>query len=384
MPIAEGRANVGRFRLLGIDVRIHASWLVIAILIAWSLAVGAFPQLYGGLSSGAYWLMAGLVVIGLGLSILLHEVAHTLVGRAFGIRVDRITLFLFGGVAELKQEPRSARAELAMAVAGPAFSVVAGVVLALIAGAVQSQGFRGAAGALAYLATLNLVLAAFNMIPAFPLDGGRVLRAAIWLGLRDQARATAIAARIGGWIAIAMIVFGVGAVLTGNAGGLWWVLIGFFLRYAAHVSVTDLQASRFLRGIPIGRVMARPVETVPASATLDWFIENRVYTSRHSVYPVMAGDICIGTLEPDQVLRTPREAWATTTAGQICKPASELMEAPPQADAAQVLADMRSKDLTHLLVVENGTLQGLVTLPDLLKLLQLEMKFERPGRLEPA
>lgn len=164
------------FSLFGIQIRIHMSWVIMALFIAWSLASGALPVLFKGLPAGAYWTMAGIIVIGLAVSIVLHEFAHALVGRALGMSVNRITLFLFGGVAELREEPKQPGAELAMAIAGPAFSVTFSLVMATAAGAVERAGGpTEVVMAMSYLATLNLVLAAFNMAPAFPLDGGRVL-----------------------------------------------------------------------------------------------------------------------------------------------------------------------------------------------------------------
>lgn len=379
MALAEDRGSVGRFRLFGIEVRINASWLVMALLIAWSLATGAFPQIYKGLSAVSYWFMALIVVVGLGLSILLHEVAHTLVGRAFGLKVGRITLFLFGGVADLREEPASAVAELAMAVAGPLFSVVASLVLAIAAALSHAAGAPQIAGALGYLATLNLVLALFNMTPAFPLDGGRVLRAAIWLFTGQPERATAIAARISEWISFAMIGLGVIGVLAGGGlGALWWVLIGFFLRYATRATQTDASSKRLLKGVPLGRLATRDVQTVPAAASLEAFLEGRVYPSRHKVYPVMLDGACVGTIEPEAILRVPRDAWATTTVGDIATPLTEVGAVSAGSDAAEALARMRAENLSHLLLMEDGAVAGVVTLQDLLELLDLELKFEAP------
>lgn len=381
MALADDRGGVGRFRLFGVEVRINPSWLVMALLIAWSLATGAFPQIYKGLSAGSYWLMALIVVVGLGLSILLHEMAHTLVGRAFGIRVGRITLFLFGGVASLREEPRSAVSELAMAVAGPLFSIVASLVLAVCAGLSGVARLPQVAGALAYLATLNLVLAIFNMTPAFPLDGGRALRAVIWLLTGSPERATAIAARISGWISLAMIAAGVFGVLAGaGLSGLWWVLIGFFLRYAARASEADVSSKRLLRGVPLGRIATRDVQTVPAAATLEEFIDRRVYPTRHKIYPVMLDGACIGTIQPETVLRIPRAQWRTVTVGDVVTPLADIAALSPSADAAEALARMQAENQSHLLLMEDGRVTGIVTLEDLVKLVDFELKLEAAGR----
>ncbi|MDE2487365.1 MAG: site-2 protease family protein [Alphaproteobacteria bacterium] len=385
MALAEDKGAIGRFRLFGIDIRINASWLVIAVLVAWSLATGALPEVYKGLSAGGYWLMAALVVLGLALSIIFHEVAHTLVARAFGMQVDRITLFLFGGVADLKTEPPSALSELLMAAAGPAFSLVASLALAVAAGVGQAAHATSAAAALAYLATLNFVLAIFNMTPAFPLDGGRVLRAILWMITRSADRATRIAASVSGVIALAMIGFGLAGVLLGHGvAGLWWVLIGFFLRTAVHGYDVDLKARRALEGVSPALAMTSPLETVPAAATLDEFVEGRVYGSRHKVYPVMLDGACVGTIEADAVLSVPRAAWATTTVGDICAPPPATIEAGRELDAAALLVRMREQGLNHMLVLDEGQLVGMVTLDDLLKLVDVELKFRPPPRLKAA
>ncbi|MEO8112839.1 MAG: site-2 protease family protein, partial [Phenylobacterium sp.] len=185
-------------KVFGVQVRVHLSWLIVALLIAWSLASGSLPMIYAGLPRGAYWAMAAMIIVGLGLSIVLHEIAHTLAGRAMGVSVDRVTLFLLGGVAELHEEPKAPGAELVMALAGPAFSILFGVFLAFATTWAADAGApETVVGGIGYLATLNIVLAGFNLLPAFPLDGGRVVRALVWMVSRDLERATRLAAAIG-------------------------------------------------------------------------------------------------------------------------------------------------------------------------------------------
>lgn len=233
-PWSEPPAPHRRPHLLGVPIRIDVSWLLAAFLIGGSLVSGAFPQLYAGLSHQSYVAMALITVIGLAISILLHELSHTLVGQRFGVRIDRITLFFFGGVAEMSSPPRSALGELLMALAGPVFSLVFGLVLAFVAGALQA-GHAGAiwVNALGYLAALNLMLGVFNLTPAFPLDGGRVLRALLWLVLRRREAATDLALLVSGGIAFLIAIAGVVLILRGElVGGLWWVVMALFLRGA--------------------------------------------------------------------------------------------------------------------------------------------------------
>jgi Zn-dependent protease len=226
-------------RLLGVEIRIDVSWLLIAGLIAWSLATGELPALHAGLPPQAYWATALMIAAGLGASILLHEMAHTLAARAFGLSVGRITLYLFGGVAELEDEPATARAELLTALAGPGFSVAFSGLLAIVAGA--TSGLEGPASvvlALSYLAAVNLILAGFNLLPAFPMDGGRVLRAVVWMIRGDFAAATRLAVRTGQAIAIGLMALGAVQALTGRlADGVWLALIGLFVHRAASAEI---------------------------------------------------------------------------------------------------------------------------------------------------
>lgn len=363
--------------LFGVQIRVHASWVIMALFIAWSLASGSLPMLYAGLPAGSYWAMAAIIVVGLAASIVLHELAHTLVGRAMGISVSRITLFLFGGVAELREEPKRPGAELAMAIAGPAFSIAFSLVLAIAAGAVGQMGApTEVVTALGYLATLNLVLAAFNMAPAFPLDGGRVLRALLWMSTRDLMKSTRIAVRAGEALALLLMAAGLVSAFTVNpAGGLWWIMIGLFLHAAARGALRDVEARQMFAGHAIAELMAPSIETVPASYTLDRFVDERLMASRHGLYPIVEGDKWLGIVTPEDILRTPREAWKATTMGEICTPAATTPVAGLLDDASQVMDRMRAQNVQRMPVVHRGAVVGIVTLQDLLGSLELWRRF---------
>ncbi|TAJ69839.1 MAG: site-2 protease family protein [Phenylobacterium sp.] len=368
--------------LFGVQIRIHVSWVIVALFIAWSLASGSLPMLFAGLPAGSYWSMAGIIVIGLAASIVLHELAHALVGRAMGISVDRITLFLFGGVAELHEEPKRPGGELAMAIAGPAFSAVFSLVLAAAAGAVGQTGApTEVVMALGYLATLNLVLAAFNMAPAFPLDGGRVLRALLWMSTHDLMKATRIAVRTSEVLALLLMAAGLTAAFTVEAaGGLWWIMIGLFLHGAARGALRESEARQMFAGHAIAEVMAPSIETVPAAYTLDRFVDERLMASRHGLYPVMDGETWLGIVKPEDILRTPREAWKTTTMGEICTPAAATPVAGLLDDASLVMDRMRTQQVQRMPVVHRGSVVGIVTLQDLMGSLELWRRF-RPKPL---
>jgi len=379
--MAEGPRSLARpvgARLFGIEVSIHFSWLIISLLIAWSLATGAFPRLHAGLPPASYWSMAAAVVIGLAVSIVLHELAHSLVGRAFGMSVQRITLFLLGGVAELDEEPRAPRAELLMALAGPAASLVLSLMFALAASALQSTAAPAeAAIALGYLATFNVVLAVFNLTPAYPMDGGRILRAAIWMMTGRPETATRIAARTSQGLAGILILTGfVVAVSAHLAAGFWWILIGLFVLAAATAALDHLVARRHLAGRPVRELMAHRVETAPSDMCIEAFVRYRLYATRHGLYPVVGGDRLIGVVEPADILRMPRDRWAATTLGEICSPLDPARAVAPDEDAFTVLERMRRERRPRMVVLDRGALVGIVTLDDLLERLALARRFE--------
>lgn len=379
MPDPSAAAPRG-FSLFGVRVRVHVSWLIMALFIAWSLASGSLPMIYAGLPPGAYWATAVLIVAGLAVSIVLHELAHALVGRAMGVSVNRITLFLFGGVAELGAEPKRPGAELLMALAGPVLSILLGGVLGIAAGA---AGMAGAPEAvvmgLGYIATLNLALAAFNLVPAFPLDGGRVLRAIAWMITHDLAKATRLAGRVGEILAWLLVAAGLAALFTVDlAGGLWWVMVGLFLQAAARGALRDLEARQMFAGHAIAELMAKSVETVPPDLTLARFVEDRLLVTRHPLYPVVEDGRWIGVLQAEDVLKVPRDAWPSTTVGAICTAAAATPSAGLLDDASEVMGRMHALEVERMPVVHRGAVVGIVTLRDLIGSLELWKRF-RPA-----
>jgi Zn-dependent protease len=232
------------FELCGIPVRIDLSWLLIAGLITWSLASGLFPQRFMSLSTTWHWIMAVVAAFGLFVSIILHELAHGVAALRLGIPMHGITLFLFGGVAEMAEEPKTARAELWMAAAGPIASVLLSVIFLPFALDVEiAQRFTPISGIAEYLTVMNLMLAAFNLVPAFPLDGGRILRALIWWWSGDHLRATRIAAGAGRFFGAGFLFLGILELIGSQIiAGVWWILIGLFLRSAAKGALEQLVA----------------------------------------------------------------------------------------------------------------------------------------------
>lgn len=367
------------FRMMGFQVRIDLSWIFIAVLIAWSLSTGFFPFYYEGLDRGTYWMMGIVGAIGLFLSIIVHEFSHSLVARRYGMPMKGITLFLFGGMAEMSDEPPKPKAEFMMAVVGP----VSSIVIAGLFYAVYAAGLGGAIpqpvnGVVGYLAFINAVLAVFNIIPAFPLDGGRILRSILWGAKGDLRWATRISSFIGSGFGILLIVLGIFSFLTGNfIGGMWWFLIGMFLNGAARMSYQQLLTRRALEGETVSRFMTRDAVTVPRSTTLDTLVNDYVYRYQYKMFPVVGdSDRIEGCITTREVKEIPREEWRQKRVEDVLRPCSTENTIPAGSDAMQALSLMNRTGSSRLLVVEGDRLAGVISLKDMMKFLSLKVEMD--------
>lgn len=364
--------------ILGFEVGIDASWIFIAILLTWSLAAGLFPARYQGLSGPTYWAMGIAGTIALFLSVVLHELSHSLVARRHGVEIRGITLFLFGGVAQMGSEPQTPRAEFLIAIAGPIASVAIGGLFflsALASAAVSAP--RAITGVLTYVGLVNIVLAVFNLVPAFPLDGGRVLRAVLWHMRSDLRWATRIAAQMGSGFGMVLIILGAMSFIRGNViPGMWWILIGFFLRGAARMSYQQLMVRRALEGEPVSRFMCPDPTTVSADLLLSVLVEDFFYRDFHSFYPVIGDGGLVGSVSLKQVKNVPRERWAASTVGDLAEPPSESNTIDADTDAVEALSSMQKTGVSRLMVMEGGRLVGIITLKDLLRFLALRIELE--------
>jgi Zn-dependent protease/CBS domain-containing protein len=366
------------FNLLGFQVNIDLSWIIIAVLITWSLAAGLFPYMYPGLERETYWTMGIVGALGLFLSIIAHEFCHSLVARRFGMPMKGITLFIFGGVAEMGDEPPSAKAEFFMAIVGPISSLVIAVIFYLIYRSEVAGGANNPInGVIYYIAYINGILAAFNLLPAFPLDGGRVLRSILWGAKGNLRWATRVSSTIGSAFGIALIVFGIFQFIYGNIiGGVWMFLIGMFLRSAAQMSYQQLLVRKALEGEQVRRFMQANPVTVQDSITVAQLVEDYIYKYHYKMFPVLSGDRLVGCITTRQVKEIPREAWSRKTireAASACSPENTIS---PDTDAIKALARMSQTGVSRLLVVENGRLVGIVTLKDLLEFFSLKVELE--------
>jgi Zn-dependent protease/predicted transcriptional regulator len=366
------------FRLFGFQIKADLTWTILAILITWTLATGFFPQQMPGLKPYIYWALAVEGALGVFLSIILHECGHALVARRYGIPIKEITLFIFGGVANMEDEPEKPRHEFLMAVAGPLTSGVLAVLFLLLDTLVRSVIPEAPVLAvLGYLAWLNGLLAVFNMIPAFPLDGGRVLRALLWMWKKDLRFATRVASGLGSMFGFGLILLGVFLFMNGAVvQGLWFGMIGLFVRSASAMSYRQMVLRRALEGEPVSRFMRTDVVTVQPNVLLRDFVEQTVYQYHHKMYPVMLNGRLVGCVTTRNVKSVPNEQWTEISVGEVAEECTDQNSVPPDTDAMKALGLMNSTGRGRLLVVEGGELLGVVALKDLMNFLSLKLDLE--------
>ncbi len=371
--------SVTLFEGFGLKIKVNVSWAFIAILIAWSLAQGNFPGLYAGLPTATYWWMGVAGVVGLFASILLHELAHSLVAIAYGMRVKSITLWLLGGVAELADEPPTPKVNFLMAIAGPLMSAaLAGFFYLSASLAHNIAGTEILAAVLSYLALLNVIVAVFNMIPALPLDGGHVLRAVLWAVKGDKRYATQISSKIGSWFGLGMVGVGLATVIFGmGMHGLWWVLLGMFIRFAADSTYYHSEISHVLEGKSVSDFMTRDPVTVPVNTTARQFLEDWVYKYYHGYFPVVHNGQLVGGIATKYIKGIAQERLDQHSVAKIMDPCSDANTIDALAPATEALANMQRGDNARLMVVENGALVGIIALKDLLRAVSLRMELEQ-------
>ncbi len=351
------------FRLFGFDVGIHISWLVVAVLVLISLAMGFFPQAYPNLSERTYWLMGAVAALLFFASIIFHEFCHSLVARRYGLPMRGITLFLLGGIAEMGEEPKRPKVELLTALAGPAASVALGFAFIGLGDLGEVAGWPLAVlGVLIYLGRINWLLAIFNMLPAFPLDGGRVLRAVLWSWKKDLRRSTRIASQIGSGFGLLLILLGILNLFMGSPiGGLWLVLIGLFLRGAAQASYQQVLVREVTEGKKVRDVIDRkPIQVAP-SLSLRRFVDDYVLVHHIDRFPVVEnGGGLLGCLDLQRVKMVPESRWDEETVGQLAGRCDPLYTIDLDADLVAALDRLRRGPFDRLLVVQDGRLEGVL------------------------
>jgi Zn-dependent protease len=373
-----GRA-IELFRIFGFTVRIDPSWFIVAVLVTWSFATAAFPAQLPGHPPATYWLMGVAGALLYFLSVVLHELSHSLVARTYGVEMRGITLFIFGGVAEMPGEVPTPQSELMIAAAGPAASFVIGLAFGALGLLARFAGWPEPVAAVSlYLGFLNAALAVFNLIPAFPLDGGRILRSFLWGWKKSLRWATRIAAAIGGGFGFLLIALGVLTIVSGQfTSGLWLVLLGLFVRNAAAMSYQQLLLRRALAGEPVSRFMHADPVTVPRSISVRDLVDDYVYRHHFKMFPVVddAGRL-FGCVTTRQVRQLPREEWDRQTVGALAERCGPDNTVGADADALEALSRMSRSGVSRLMVVDGDRLLGILSLKDLLRFFTLKMELE--------
>jgi len=366
------------FRPFGFSVRLDPSWFVAGSPVTWSLAAGVFPSRVPGLNPALYWVMGVAGALGLLASIVFHELCHALAGRRFGIQLRGIRLFIFGGVAEMLGEPPSPRAEFVVAAVGPLSSFVLSGVTFATARLLHAVLPLWIEAIFLYLAGINLVLALFNLIPAFPLDGGRLLRAALWQRQKSMRRATRVTSRLGQAFGLILVGVGLISIILGRwVTGLWWVMIGLFLRGAAQQAYRQVAVRRTLVGETVRQLMIpQPLTLHPEMPILE-LMEGSLDRTQSELYPVVENGKLLGVVTPERVKLVPREKWDWTRVKDVIEPLTESNTISPDADAMPALLHMKAHQATSLMVVEGDRLAGMLTLRDLVGFLQGELGSAR-------
>jgi Zn-dependent protease/CBS domain-containing protein len=357
-------------RIAGIEVRVDSSWVVIALLITYSMYLRAsilYPELSGG-GAVALGILATVLFFG---SVLVHELAHAVVSQARGIRVQDITLFLFGGATRARVESRGPGDEFLIALVGPLTSGILAGLFGIAAGLGDDVLSRPLVGTLGYLAWVNLLLAGFNLVPGFPLDGGRLLRSAIWKATGSIGRATRVASLSGQAVGWLLVAGGVAYLLAGNlAGGIWFAFIGWFLVQAARASYQELQLRDMLRGVEAEDVMAGDLLRIPPDLSLQDAVDDYFMRYDHSAFPVDEHGRTVGLLTLRGVRRVPREQWSTRPVRDHMVPLGDQVVVAPHARMDDVLGKLQDGEAGRVLVVQDGEVVGIITPTDLTRWLR--------------
>lgn len=366
-------------RIFGIDILIHWSWFAIMVLLVWSLADG-FKEMGGdNWSTAARWGAAVIASVAFFLSVLLHELSHSLVARKLGLPVASITLFIFGGVSSLTEEPHSAGDEFRVAIAGPATSFLIAVITgAAFGGFVLAGEQTSVPGVICgYLSFINVAVGIFNMLPGYPLDGGRVLRAGLWARTRNVLKATRWAATVGTVISFVLIAAGVLMVLGGGGlGGIWFIVIGWFLRNTSEQAYQSVLLKNTLEGAKVGELVNRRYTTAPPDITLAQVVNEHILGQGQRCVPIVVADDLLGLLTMTDLRKVPAEQWPATSAFRAMTPRERLQVVDPEDELIHALQIMAANEVDQVPVINRErTFLGLVTRADVLQLIHLRSEL---------
>jgi len=361
-------------RIFGIDINIDSSWLIIFILFSWILAGSYFPQYFPDWPRSFYWIMGLLTSLLVFVSVLIHELAHSLVAIRQGEKVRSITLFILGGVAQITEEPKQPSKEFVMALAGPLSSLfLAGIffILALFLRGISEPLYAS----ISYLAIINTILAIFNLLPGFPMDGGRVLRSILWKITGNLKKATRIASLAGQAFAFLLIFGGILQILRANISGFWLIFIGWFLHSAAVRGYQQVMVETMLRGVRAEDLMVKDFKTVTDNISVQDLVDDYIFKEKERVFLVSANGDLRGIVCLEDVKATPREKWATTTVGEIMTPREKLEAVSPDTDGSKVLNSLTAKEIHQVPVMKGEKIAGIICRTDILRYIQLRTEL---------
>jgi len=381
------RSNIKLGRISGIAIGLHYSWFIIAALIAFSLGE-QFRQVNPNWGTSQIWITALFTAVLFFVSLLLHELSHSLVAQARGLKVKAITLFALGGVSQIQDDATDAKTEFWVAIAGPIASLIIGFGCLAIAVSLgwhrPAEPRTGMTAVLVWLGYINVALAVFNMIPGFPLDGGRVLRSIVWAITKNADGSTRIAARVGQVVAFLFIVDGIWQFFSGAGfGGLWIAFIGWFLMDAAKASYGQAEITAAFQGVRVSSIMSRDCVIVNRGMSLQEFVDSYLLTTGQRCYAVEDRGHLVGLITPRDVGAIPRELWDKTTVRDAMCPLEKLHIITPDTQVLDALKLMAGNDVNQLPVVANGTLQGVVSRSQLMRLLQARSELHFPVTHHP-
>jgi Zn-dependent protease len=363
-------------KIFNIPIGVDLSWFLILALITWSLAVSYYPQEYANWPVLEYWIVGAVTAVIFFICVLLHELGHSVVAIHNKLPVRSITLFIFGGISEITSEPPSAAAEFWIAIAGPLTSFALAAFFAILQ--IFVTGIAPLLALLRYLAYINGILGLFNLIPGFPLDGGRVFRAIVWGITHNLQRATVIAANVGRAIAFLFILFGFWQIAIGNLfNGIWIAFIGWFLESAANSQLSQQRLHSLLAGHTVAQAMSRNFATVPATITLQQIADEHILGSGQRFFVVESADLPVGLLTIAGLNKIPRSSWATTTAAQAMTPIDQFHKLRSDTDLVEALDEMNMDKINQLPVMNDGQFEGILSEENIVRFMRTLQELNR-------
>jgi len=361
----------------GIEIKLHISWLIIFALISFSLATGYLPQNFPDMNTSTYWIAGVILALFMLISVLLHELSHSIVSKNLGVDVKTITLFIFGGVAQLDNEPDTPSKELKIALAGPIMSLILfGFFLVLMYSADFLDFSPIVRGGLFYLASINLILALFNLVPAFPMDGGRVLRALIWHFKGDLTYATKISSTMGSMFGYFLIFLGLYWAISGNIfNGIWFLFIGWFIKQLSESSYQNMLRSDMFTKIHVKEFMTEDLVKIGRSISVEKAVSDYFYKYKYTCFPVVQDEEIKGIITIDNVKDIERERWEQTPVGQIMTLIEDKFVISPKCTVKTAMDKIFSNELGRVLVIKEGVLLGIISRTDILNYIRVYGKL---------